>query len=73
MKSMLPIGGGGLAAGTLIAIKEKNPNVKVIGVQSKSFPSMYESLKQGSLTSSGGERTIADGISVKIPGQITFL
>ena len=68
----LPIGGGGLAAGTLIAIKEKNPNIKVIGVQSRSFPSMYESLKQGSLTASGGERTIADGISVKIPGQLTF-
>jgi len=68
----LPIGGGGLAAGTLIAIKEKNPNIKVIGVQSKSFPSMYESVKQGSITSSGGDRTIADGISVKVPGQLTF-
>ena len=68
----LPIGGGGLAAGTLIAIKEKNPNVKVIGVQSKSFPSMYKSLQNGSITSSGGDRTIADGISVKIPGQLTF-
>ncbi len=68
----LPIGGGGLAAGTLIAIKEKNPNIKVVGVQSRSFPSMYESIKQGSLTSSGGTRTIADGISVKIPGQLTF-
>jgi len=68
----LPIGGGGLAAGTLIAIKEKNPNIRVVGVQSKSFPSMYESVKQGSLTASGGERTIADGISVKTPGQLTF-
>jgi len=68
----LPIGGGGLAAGILIAIKEKNPNIKVVGVQSRSFPSMYESLKQGSLTASGGARTIADGISVKIPGQLTF-
>ena len=68
----LPIGGGGLAAGTLIAIKEKNPKVKVIGVQSKSFPSMHDSLKQGSPTASGGGRTIADGISVKIPGQLTF-
>jgi len=68
----LPIGGGGLAAGTLIAVKEKNPNIKIVGVQSKSFPSMYESLKQGSLSSSGGERTIADGISVKTPGHLTF-
>ena len=68
----LPIGGGGLAAGTVIAIKEKNPNVKVIGVQSKSFPSMYESVKQNTRTMSGGEKTIADGISVKTPGKLTF-
>ena len=69
----LPIGGGGLAAGTVIAIKEKNPNIKVIGVQSKSFPSMYESVKQNTRTlTGGGDRTIADGISVKMPGDITF-
>jgi len=68
----LPIGGGGLAAGTLIAIKEKNPNIKIVGVQSRSFPSMYESLKKGSLTRSSGARTIADGISVETPGQLTF-
>jgi len=68
----LPIGGGGLAAGTVIAIKEKNPNVKVIGVQSKSFPSMYESIKQNTRTMIGGEKTIADGIAVKIPGELTF-
>jgi len=68
----VPIGGGGLAAGTLIAIKENNPKIRVIGVQSRSFPSMYESVKQGSITASGGRRTIADGISVKVPGQLTF-
>jgi threonine dehydratase len=68
----LPIGGGGLAAGILIAIKEKNPHIKVVGIQSRSFPSMYESLKKGSITASGGARTIADGISVKVPGQLTF-
>ena len=68
----VPIGGGGLAAGVLIAIKTTHPNVKVIGVQSRSFPSMYESWKKGSLTSVGGARTIADGISVKVPGQKTF-
>ena len=68
----LPIGGGGLAAGTLIAVKEKNPDIRVIGVQSRSFPSMYESVKRGSLTASGGERTIADGISVRKPGEMTF-
>lgn len=68
----VPIGGGGLAAGVLIAIKTTHPNIKIIGVQSRSFPSMYESWKKGSLTSAGGARTIADGISVKVPGQTTF-
>ena len=68
----VPIGGGGLAAGVLIAIKEKNPNIKIVGVQSSSFPSMYESLKNDSLTKSGGDKTIADGISVKMPGEKTF-
>ena len=68
----LPIGGGGLAAGAAIAIKEKNPNIKIIGVQSSSFPAMHDLFKQGTITSSGGARTIADGISVKVPGQLTF-
>jgi len=68
----LPIGGGGLAAGILIAIKRKNPNVKVIGVQSKSFPAMKNSLDSGKLVSEANERTIADGISVKNPGKLTF-
>ncbi|HIA97080.1 MAG TPA: pyridoxal-phosphate dependent enzyme, partial [Candidatus Nitrosopelagicus sp.] len=39
----VPIGGGGLASGVLTAVKAKNPNVKIIGVQSKSFPSMKNS------------------------------
>ncbi len=68
----LPIGGGGLAAGTLIAVKEKNPNVRIIGIQSTSFPAMKESVKEGSLQSTGGKRTIADGISVIRPGENTF-
>ncbi|MGQ0376088.1 MAG: threonine ammonia-lyase [Nitrososphaerota archaeon] len=67
-----PIGGGGLAAGILIAIKTKNPKVKVIGVQSKSFPAMKNSFDSGKLQSGIGERTIADGISVKNPGKTTF-
>jgi threonine dehydratase len=68
----VPIGGGGLAAGVLIAIKQTNPKVKIIGVQSRSFPAMYESFKEGKIIASGGARTIADGISVKVPGQLTF-
>ena len=68
----VPIGGGGLAAGILIAIKTNNPNVKVIGVQSKSFPAMKESFKEGVLKTTGGSRTIADGISVRRPGELSF-
>jgi len=68
----LPIGGGGLAAGVLIAVKTMNPKIKVIGVQSKAFPAMKESLSSGSLKSTEGKRTIADGISVQKPGELTF-
>jgi len=68
----VPIGGGGLAAGILIAIKTKNPNVKVIGVQSKSFPSMKNSIDSGKIQTVDGGFTVADGISVKTPGKQTF-
>jgi len=68
----VPIGGGGLAAGILLAVKTKNPKIKVIGVQSKSYPSMKNSLDAGNLQSVDGASTIADGISVKKPGQVTF-
>ena len=68
----VPIGGGGLAAGVLIAIKDKNPNVKVIGVESKSFPSMKKSLDSGKLETIEGGFTVADGISVRTPGEQTF-
>ena len=68
----VPIGGGGLAAGVLSAIKEKNPNVKIIGVESKSFPSMKNSLESGKLETIDGGFTVADGISVRTPGKQTF-
>jgi len=68
----VPIGGGGLAAGILTAIKDKNPNVKVIGVESKSFPSMKNSLDSGKLETIDGGFTVADGISVRTPGKQTF-
>jgi len=68
----VPIGGGGLAAGILIAVKTKNPNVKIIGVESKSFPSMKNSLDSGNLETVDGGFTVADGISVRTPGKQTF-
>src|SRR5918995_2939476 len=68
----LPIGGGGLAAGIAIAIKSKRPSVKIIGIESKAFPAMKESLDKGHLTTIKSGYTIADGISVKAPGKLTF-
>jgi len=68
----VPIGGGGLAAGILVAIKDKNPNVKVIGVESKSFSSMKKSLDSGKVETIEGGFTVADGISVRTPGEQTF-
>ena len=68
----LPVGGGGLAAGIAIAIKSKKPNVKIIGVESKAFPSMKESLAKGSLQNMKAGYTIADGISVRCPGKLPY-
>ena len=68
----VPIGGGGLASGILPAVKSKTPSVKIIGVQSKSFPSMKNSLDSGNLETVNGGFTVADGISVKTPGKQTF-
>ncbi|HEU5462080.1 MAG TPA: threonine ammonia-lyase [Nitrososphaeraceae archaeon] len=68
----IPIGGGGLAAGIAIAIKSKNPNVKIIGVESEAYPAMKRSVEMGSLQAVKAGYTIADGISIKSPGNITF-
>src|SRR5829696_1237432 len=68
----IPIGGGGLAAGIAIAIKSKNPNVKIIGVESEAYPAMKRSFEMGSLEVVKAGYTIADGISIKSPGNITF-
>ncbi len=68
----VPIGGGGLLSGILVAIKSKNPNVKIIGVESSAFPAMKKSLDSGRLETISGGYTIADGISVKTPGSLTF-
>ncbi len=69
---LVPIGGGGLISGIAIAIKNINPKVKVIGVQAKNMPSVAKSIEQSKITTIEGMPTIADGIAVKTPGDITF-
>ena len=66
---VMPIGGGGLMAGASIAAKAVKPDVRLVGVEAKLFPSMYQALHNASPTSGGS--TIADGIAVKSPGKLT--
>lgn len=69
---LCPIGGGGLISGVAVAAKALNPNVKIIGVQTANIPSMYESIKSGKVTTAFKSTSVADGISVKTVGELTF-
>lgn len=69
---IIPIGGGGLISGVAFAIKSLKPECKIYGVQSSGAPSMYNSYKEGKILSLNNVSTIADGIAVKTPGDVTF-
>ena len=69
---IVPIGGGGLISGIAFAIKSLRPNVKVYGVQAAGAPSMYNAVKAGKIESLEKVSTIADGIAVKKPGELTY-
>lgn len=60
-----PIGGGGLISGIASAIKQLDPNIKIIGVTAKGAPAMYKSFHAKKVINSKSVRTIADGISVR--------
>ena len=66
---VIPTGGGGLISGISIVAKTLNPNIKIYGVQTEKFPSMYNILHKKDLEILGD--TLADGIAVKRPGEIT--
>lgn len=67
-----PIGGGGLISGISLAAKEINPNIKIIGVQASGANAMEKSFHCGELSYLQSVCTIADGIAVKCPGELTF-
>ena len=69
---LVPVGGGGLISGVAIAIKTLRPDVKVIGVQTVNVPSMYASFGFGRAETLRDRATIADGIHVLTPGDLTF-
>lgn len=66
---VVPVGGGGMIAGIATAIKALRPAVEVIGVEAALYPSMRQVLR-GEPPTAGGT-TLADGIAVKSPGQLT--
>ena len=69
---IVPVGGGGLISGVAFAIKSLNPNCKVYGVQAAGAPSMYNSIRHHQKEILDRVSTIADGIAVKNPGELTY-
>ena len=68
---IVPAGGGGLLAGVAAAVKQVNPRVKVYGVQAEGADAIARSFREGKLVTTETASTIADGIAVKAPGDIT--
>ena len=71
-KVVVPVGGGGLCAGVAIAVKDARPDVEVIGVQAAACSPYPESLRRGKPVPASSALTIADGIAVKRPGDLTL-
>ncbi len=69
---LVPIGGGGLAAGVSTLAKLLNPKVKVIGVEPAGANCMQVSMEKGEVTTLDSVNTIADGTAVKTPGSNIF-
>ena len=69
---IVPIGGGGLISGVAYTMKMLNPAIKVYGVQAAGAPSMQRSVKGGKIETLESVSTIADGIAVKCPGDLTY-
>ena len=68
---LVPVGGGGLISGVAAAAKALSPRIEIVGVQSALYPSMYRVLRgiDPGLPIEG--TTLAEGIAVKEPGQLT--
>ncbi len=66
---IVAIGGGGMAAGVAVAIKETNPRIKVYGVETSVIPSMKVALEAGAPVTVPAARTIAEGIAVRRAGD----
>ncbi len=69
---VVPIGGGGIISGIALAVKTLLPHARIVGVQAENVASVNASLLAGKPVSSEGGQSIADGIAVKRPGELTL-
>ena len=69
---VVPVGGGGLAGGIALAMKETRPGVTIVGVQARASAAFVDSYRAGRLVTVTGTPTIADGIAIGRPGGLTF-
>ena len=69
---VVPVGGGGLISGVAFALKTLRPDIKVFGVQAAGAPSMAKSMEKAERIHLDSVSTIADGIAVKEPGDLTY-
>ncbi|MFT5874114.1 MAG: threonine dehydratase [Clostridium sp.] len=69
---LVPVGGGGLIGGIALAAKALNPNIKIIGVEPEGAKAMKDSMDNNGIVHLATVRTIADGVAVKKPGDLTF-
>lgn len=68
---IVPAGGGGLLAGVAACIKQINPRIRIVGVQAEGADAIAQSFREKRYISTDTVSTIADGIAVKAPGDIT--
>ena len=68
---VVPIGGGGLISGISVAARSLNPDIEILGVQSEVYPFAFNRFYSSNLEPRGAA-TIAEGIAVKSPGQLTM-
>jgi threonine dehydratase len=69
---VVPVGGGGLIAGILTAVKAVRPEVKVVGVEPVNAPTLQESLKAGKVVRAQTKPTLADGLAIAEVGKLCF-
>lgn len=69
---VVPVGGGGLLAGVAVVARALRPGLRLIGVQAAGAGAFADSFRSGKVTRTEQVTTIADGIAVKQPGELTF-